>query len=328
MQAINSAIGALLDALLWPFQGWPLAGLTVVSLLVSLGLLAAFKITSNQRALAAAKRRMQANLFELRLFQDDPRLVMRVVGELLRQQAVYLRYAFVPLLWVALPLAILAAHLEARYGYDGLRPGHAALLTVRMKPSAGPPTRSEAGAGVGNASGGAAGHAARPALRLEAPSDLRVETPGVWAAPLREMAWRIAAEREGDYELRISSAVSAVSAATGVTGATGATGATAPMPAADVTAGSIARDAVTKRVRVTPLIVARQATRPSPSIWNQLWMPAEAPLPADSPIEAIDISYPERAIRVFGFPLDWVAVFVVLSMLSAILLRRVFNVVL
>jgi hypothetical protein len=270
MQAINSAIGAVLDALLWPFQAWPLAGLTVVSLLVSLALLAAFKATSNQRAMAAAKGRIQANLFELRLFQDDPRLVMRVVGDLLRQQAVYLRYACVPIVWVALPLAILAAHLQVRYGYDGLRPGHAALVTVRMK--------------------AAAGTTARPAITLEAPSGLRVETPGVWAAPLRETAWRIAAERDGDYELRIG--------------------------------------AITKLVRVTPLIVARPATRPSPSIWEQLWMPAEAPLPADSPIEAIDVTYPERAIDVLGFSLHWVLVFVILSMLFAFLLRPVFKVVL
>jgi hypothetical protein len=299
MQAINFAIGAVLDALLWPFQAWPLAGLTVVSLLVSLGLLAAFKMTSNQRALAAAKRRMQANLFELRLFQDDPRLVMRVVGDLLRQQAAYLRYAFVPLLWVALPLAILAAHLQVRYGYDGLRPGHAALVTVRMKPSA--------------------AATARPDLTLDAPSGLRVETPGVWAAELRETAWRIAAERDGDYELRIVSDASGAPGATRASGASGAAGA-AGAPAA---AG-----AITKRVRVTPLIVARQATRPSPSIWDQLWLPAEAPLPADSPIEAIDITYPERAIHFLGFPLHWLAVFVILSMLFAFLLRPVFKVVL
>jgi hypothetical protein len=287
MQAINSAIGALLDALLWPFQAWPLAGLTVVSLLVSLALLAAFKVTSNQRALAAAKRRMQANLFELRLFQDDPRLVLRVVGDLLRQQVVYLRYAFVPLVWVALPLAILAAHLQARYGYDGLRPGHAALVTVRMKAAGGGTT-------------GAASHAARPDITLDAPSGLRIETPGVWAAPLRETAWRISAERDGDYELRISP------------GAAGATVAAA----------------ITKRVRVTPLIAAQPTTRPSSSIWEQLWMPVEAPVPADSPIEAIDITYPERAIRVFGFPLHWLAVFVVLSTLFAFLFRPVFKVVL
>lgn len=272
MQAINSAIGAVLDALLWPFQAWPLAGLTVVSLLVSLGLLAAFKATSNQRAMAAAKGRIQANLFELRLFQDDPRLVMRVVGDLLRQQAVYLRYACVPIIWVALPLAILAAHLQVRYGYDGLRPGHAALVTVRMKAA------------------DASGAGARPAITLDAPSGLRVETPGVWAAPLRETAWRISAERDGDYELRIG--------------------------------------AITKLVRVSPLIVARPVTRPSPSIWEQLWMPAEAPLPADSPIEAIDVTYPERAIDVLGFSLHWVLVFVILSMLFAFLLRPVFKVVL
>jgi hypothetical protein len=289
MQAINSAIGALIDALLQPFQAWPLAGLTVVSLLVSLALLAAFKVTSNQRALADAKRRMQANLFELRLFQDDPRLVLRVVGDLLRQQVVYLRYAFVPLLWVALPLAILAAHLQARYGYDGLRPGHAALVTVRMK----------ATTGATGAQG--QGQAVRPDITLDAPSGLRVETPGVWAAPLRETAWRISAERDGDFDLRISS------------DAMGAAGTTA---------------AVTKRVRVTPLIVAQPTTRPSPSIWDQLWTPVEAPLPDDSSIEAIDITYPERAIRVFGFPLHWLAVFIVLSTLFAFLFRPVFKVVL
>jgi hypothetical protein len=57
-------------------------------------------------------------------------------------------------------------------------------------------------------------------------------------------------------------------------------------------------------------------------------MPAEAPLPADSPIEAIDITYPERAIQMFGYPLHWLAVFVILSMLFAFLLRPVFKVVL
>lgn len=278
MQTINFAIGAALDALLWPFQAWPLAGLTVVSLLVSLALLAAFKATSNQRALAAAKGRIQANLFELRLFQDDPRLVMRVVGDLLRQQAVYLRYAVVPIVWVALPLAILAAHLQARYGYDGLRPGHATLVTVRMK--------ADAGAG--------AGASARPAITLEAPSGLRVETPGVWAAPLRETAWRVAAERDGEFELRIS-------------------------PGAG---------AITKVVRVSPLIVARSTTRPSASVWEQLWTPAEPPLPAESPIEAIEVRYPERGIEVLGFSLHWVLVFVILSTLFAFLLRPVFKVVL
>lgn len=291
MEAINSAIGAVLDALLWPFQAWPLAGLTVVSLFVSLALLAAFKATSNQRALAAAKRRLQANLFELRLFQDDPRLVLRVVGDLLLQQLVYLRYACVPIVWVALPLAILAAHLQARYGYDGLRPGHAAIVTVKMK---------------AETAAAAARPDVRPEITLDAPSGLRVETPGVWAAALGETAWRISAERDGDYELRVL---------------------TNPAGAGVAAAGV---EAVTKRVRVTPLIAAVQPTRSSPSIWDQIWLPAEAPLPAGSPIEAIDITYPERAIPipVLGFPLHWVAVFVILSMLFAFLLRPFFKVVL
>src|SRR5262245_290852 len=126
MHAINAAVGTLLDLLLWPVQSHPLAAVIVVSLLVAIALLAAFKFTSNQRALDGAKRQVQASLFELRLFQDDPVSVLRAAGRLLWHQARYLRYALVPLLWMGLPLALLATHLQARYGYDGLYPGQSA----------------------------------------------------------------------------------------------------------------------------------------------------------------------------------------------------------
>jgi hypothetical protein len=272
MRAVNVLVATLVDGLLWPFQAWPpIVGLTVASLLAALLLLAAFKATSNQRAVAAVKRKIQAGLFELRLFQDDPYTVLRVVGDLFRQQAVYLRYALVPLLWIAIPLTLVCAQLQAHYGYEGLRPGESALLKVRLK---------DAGA--------------RPSLAIDAPDGLRVGTPFVWAPALREAACRIEATRDGDYELRVA----------------------------------LNGTAVTKGVRATPLIVPRAAVRPSAaSWWEQVLYPAEAPLPADSAIEAIEISYPDRAFQVLGVPLHWIIVFLALSTAFAFACRSAFDVV-
>jgi hypothetical protein len=273
MRALNVTLGSLVDGLLWPFHAWPpLVGLTVISLIVALLLLAAFKLTSNQRALAAARRRIQACMFELRLFQDDPQTIFRVIGTLARHQLTYLRYALVPWLWLGLPIALLLAHLHAQFGYDGLRPGQTAIVTVRLKPATA---------------------VASPSLRIEAPDGLRVETPGVWARPLREKAWRIAATRDGDYDLRVS----------------------------------LNGEAVTKRVRVSSAVVSRAAVRPAASVVEQWRYPAEAPLPADSAIEAIAVGYSPRAIGVLGFTLPWLAIFLVLSGLFALAFRPFFKIV-
>lgn len=162
----------------------PFASLALVSLVVAAAVLSAFKVTSNQPALKRAKRGVAAGLLELRLFQDDPLLVARALGRLLVQQALYLRYAIVPLLWLALPLLLLVARLDAWFARAPLAPGAASLVVVKVS------TVNDAG---------------RPALALHAPDGVRVETPVVWSPVTREAAWRIRAERPGAYTLRARS---------------------------------------------------------------------------------------------------------------------------
>lgn len=158
----------------------PLASLAIMSALVASVVLAAYKLASNQAALKRARRGVSAGLLELRLFQDDPALVGRALRDLLVQQARYLRYACVPLVWVALPLVLLLAQLDAWYSRAPLAPGEAAMVIVRLRPGAA---------------------AARPALALEAPPGVRVETPAVWSASRHEAAWRVRGERPGAYVL-------------------------------------------------------------------------------------------------------------------------------
>jgi hypothetical protein len=159
-----------------------LLSLSAISLVTAIVLLLVVRRTSDQRRIAAVKRDIRAGLFEIRLFNDDLRAILRAQGEILRHNLTYLRLSAVPLLWVLVPLVLLVGQLQAYYGYDGLHPGMPALIKVEI---------SE---GTGD----------RPDVRLAAPAGVRIETPAVWIPTLREAAWRISAEQPGEHELSIA----------------------------------------------------------------------------------------------------------------------------
>jgi uncharacterized membrane protein (DUF106 family) len=183
MSVVNAVLRALIDGLLFPFRGLPpIVGLSVVSLLTSVLLLIVFKKTSNQKALEAVKRKIHACLFEIRLFNDDFRTIMRAQAEILRHNLSYLRYSTVPMIWTLPPLVLLIAQLQFHYGYESLRVNRPAVVKATL--------RSDGGS--------------KPPLRLEAEgSGIDVVEPPVWVPSLREMAWRIEPRASGEYELRV-----------------------------------------------------------------------------------------------------------------------------
>lgn len=185
MSILNALLRLLVDGLLYPFRGLPpIVGLAVVSLLTSVLLLIVFKKTSNQKALEAVKRKIHAGLFEIRLFNDDFRSILRSQADILRHNLTYLRYSTVPMIWTLPPLVLLIAQLQFHYGYESLHVGRSALVKATVRAS------DESGS--------------KPAIRLEAPGPgIEVEEPPVWIPSLREMAWRIEPRTAGDYELRI-----------------------------------------------------------------------------------------------------------------------------
>ena len=85
MTVLNQALTRLFDLALAPLDRLsPLAGLAVLSLGTAVAVLLAFKWTADQPALVAAKRAMQAAIFEMRLFNDDLLAMLRAQGEVLR----------------------------------------------------------------------------------------------------------------------------------------------------------------------------------------------------------------------------------------------------
>jgi hypothetical protein len=134
MSVLNRLVAAVLEALLWPFQGLPpLAGLAFVALLTAVVVLLVYRKTSDQGGITAVRRRIVSSLLEMRLFRDDPVVVLLAQGQVLKASFRYFRYSLVPLAWIILPLAVLFIHLDRIYGYDPLAPGEAAIVTVRTE---------------------------------------------------------------------------------------------------------------------------------------------------------------------------------------------------
>jgi uncharacterized membrane protein (DUF106 family) len=270
MSYVNAALRPLFDLLLAPFAGVPpIVSLLLVSLVTSIFMLWVFKRTSNQAALSDVKRHIHAGLFEIRLFNDDLRAILRAQNEILRTNLTYLKLSLVPMLWILPPLVLVIAQLQFHYGYEGLRPGDTTLLEVTLKPEAYEP-------GV------------RPRARLELPEGLGADGSEVWIPAEGQLAWRLAAEADGDYEIAVA-----------VNGS----------------------EAITKSVRVTDRTVRLSPERVDPGFFSQLIYPAEPPLPAGGPIQAIHVAYPDRAVSVLGLGLQWMIPFFVLSIAFAFALR-------
>ena len=128
----------------------------------------------------------------------------------------------------------------------------------------------------------------RPQAALEAPAGVSVVTPPVWIPSERELAWRVRAEQWGDYALKLR---------------------------------LDGRD-YDKSAQVSPLVRRRSPVRVEPSFVNQLLYPAEDPLPADGPISAITVAYPEADVSVLGYPVNWLVLFMALSIGFAFALRK------
>lgn len=133
--------------------------------------------------------------------------------------------------------------------------------------------------------------ALRGPIELEAPPGIAVETPPVRAVASRQVSWRIRALAPVRGWLQVR----------------------APgfQESKSIRAGNGLGWVSPRRVR---------------SLWQWLWQPWEARLQADR-IEWIAVGYPAAEWVLFGLRAHWLVWFLVLSMLTALVLRKPFGVV-
>ncbi len=270
MEFLNAILRAVFDAIQNPLASVPAwVGILLWSIPVTVFALWIFKITSNQDRITAVKARIHACLFEIRLFNDDIRAIFRAQWEILGHVIHYQLLALKPMIWIFPPLILIMIQLHAFYGFRGLEPGDSAIVTVTMK----------------------AEDTSRPDVELRVPEGVSLETPGVWAPDLHQMAWRIKAEKAGDFQLNLEHQGTLQS----------------------------------KELRVTQLAIRLSPERPSRAFFAQLEWPSEPPLPADSSLDIITLSYPEARLDFLGFQMEsqwaWMILFFVLTMIIGMALK-------
>ena len=154
--------------------------LAVFSVFTAVISLLAVRWTSDQKAIRRVKDLMGAHILEVRLFPDQLSVVLRAYRTLLWNTLSYLRYAFVPLLFLSVPLLILFAQMESYFGRAPVEPGHDFLVRATLQ---------------------SAESLADVLLRL--PPGLVQSAPPVHIPTEREVDWRVKAERPGSYQLQL-----------------------------------------------------------------------------------------------------------------------------
>ena len=68
----------------------------------------------------------------MRLFQDQIQVVLISYWRIVRSTGTYLRLAFMPLLYVSVPLIFLMVHIDRYLGYTPLSPGQTFLVKAKL----------------------------------------------------------------------------------------------------------------------------------------------------------------------------------------------------
>lgn len=134
--------------------------------------------------------------------------------------------------------------------------------------------------------------AALDQIELHVPPGLALTAPPLHIPDEREIDWRIAAGQPGEYSLAVL-----------IQGATFA-----------------------KTVNISNQLVRLSPERLQGNWLDRVMHPSEAQLPRNGPLESIEVQYSSRNFTLWGYALDWILVFLVLSLIAGFALKGVFGV--
>jgi len=125
---LTGQLTALGDLIVSPLPAW--AGLLLCSLATALFILLVYKVVSNQKAIARHKSRIFGHFLSIYLYRDSPALILRSLGRVLVSIACYLGFFLPPLIIVFIPVSLMLAQLELRYGHGCPPVGGTAIVRV------------------------------------------------------------------------------------------------------------------------------------------------------------------------------------------------------
>jgi len=176
---LNQLISGLFNLLMRPFMvlsAWP--GLIAASMLVSIVLLALFRVSSNATDIRRTRNRLIARTLELLMFQHDLRVSLTACKRILLANSAYLLQFLLPMALGIIPLLLIFVQMESWFDLRPLRTGENIVLTVKIDPSQSVLTQS---------------------AQLNLSAALRANSPPVRIPSRNEVAWRLTAVGHGDH---------------------------------------------------------------------------------------------------------------------------------
>jgi hypothetical protein len=240
-----------------------------ISLVIGLVMVIVFGYTSDQKAIHRAKDQLKAHLLALRLFQDQIQVVLRSYGRIVLATGRYLRLAFKPLLFVIVPMTFLIVQLDRYLGSVPLSAGQSFLVKARMDDAD----------SLNQAS-------------LQLPDGLTGTSPAVHVPAESEVAWRVVAEKAGEYVVHVQ----------------------------------VADQLFAKRVIVGSGMPRLSSIRLRGKFWERIFVSAEPALPDNKFVDAIGVQYPARNITFAGVEWNWIWLFFLLSLASGFLFKSVLGI--
>jgi hypothetical protein len=240
-----------------------------ISLVIGLVMVIVFGYTSDQKAIHRAKDQLKAHLLALRLFQDQIQVVLRSYGRIVLATGRYLRLAFKPLLFVIVPMTFLIVQLDRYLGSVPLSTGQSFLVKARMDDADSLNQSS-----------------------LQLPDGLTVTSPAVHVPAESEVAWRVVAEKAGEYVVHVQ----------------------------------VADQLFAKRVIVGSGMPRLSSMRLRGKFWERIFVSAEPALPDNKFVDAIGVQYPARNITFAGVEWNWIWLFFLLSLASGFVFKSVLGI--
>jgi hypothetical protein len=126
-----------------------------------------------------------------------------------------------------------------------------------------------------------------PEITLNAGDGLVVETKGVRIPGTGEIAWRVRGATPGNYDLVVG----------------------------------VGDETVSKKLAVGGRREGVSTLRSGDGWLTNYLYPGEAPIPRQSAVRSIEVAYPELEISIFGWGMNWLILFFVLSMVFGFALK-------
>jgi hypothetical protein len=230
-----------------------------------------FGYTSDQKAIGIAKDQLKAHLLAVRLYRDQLHVVMGSYGKVLRGTGRYLKLAFKPLLYVIIPITFLIVQLDRCLGLSAIQTNTPFLLTARVASSD-----------------------ALDSVSIDLPPGITASAPPVHIPADNQVVWRLVANQEGSYDVKVRAA----------------------------------GESVRKTVRVSSRLARVSPERLRDHFWERMFLSGESALPAGGPVESITVDYPERNIPLgfANYEMNWIWLFFILSMIAGFIFKELLGI--